>query len=146
MQGVEQFHFIFGFPVLPLITLVASFLFVAIWKPDLERSMFVLGFSLMVDAEFLAGVIVLAWKFFTGDPDFGRYIGPFMLHPFLGLGAVYFAHFMIPPDFLKFMGRWGLLLAMLILLAFIILTSVVSVYTLHNGCWWFQRPSPTCPY
>lgn len=107
MLTIRDIHAVFGERILPVLIVLAAIWFTVSWKPETPRSLPARILPILVDTQFLLGLIY--WIFgiaLMGRLDFLGF--PFILHPILGLAAVVVVHNAVKPhSFLSKLGRWA---------------------------------------
>jgi hypothetical protein len=126
MDIILQIHALFGERVLPVLIILAAIWFTVTWKPDAGRTLPGRIFPVLVMIQFGLGLIYWVYGLMLG---YMHYLGfPFILHPILGLLAVFVAVWAVkpdPPGILARMGRWAPLAA-LALLFVIVMGSIIT--------------------
>lgn len=120
MNIIYTIHQILGERVLPLLIVVAAIWFTITWRPDARAGVPARAFAVLVDIQVMLGLIFFVYMLLRGAG--ARYLTfPFILHPIIGLLAAGIAHGAVKPDGpARRLGRWGPLVALLVLLVLVI--------------------------
>ncbi len=126
MGTIRWIHAAFGEMILPLLIVIAAIWFTVSWKPDQQRTLPARIFPILVDIQFVLGLIY--WIYGIASGLGGLYLGfPFILHPILGLLAVAVAHLAVRPGGpFSNLGRWRPLVALGLLLVIVLGAVVIS--------------------
>lgn len=120
MGTILAIHAIFGERVLPLLIVIAAIWFTIAWKPGVPPARAARLFPVLVDIQFLLGLIY--WLYGISVGLAGLLSFPFLLHPILGLLSVGIAHMSVRPrGFLSGLGRWAPLASLVVLLISVLL-------------------------
>lgn len=128
MDIIFTIHSIFGERILPLLIVIAAIWFTVTWKPQAERTLPARIFPILVDIQFVLGLIYWIYGIFRGN---AIYLGfPFILHPLLGFLAVIVAHVAVNPrGRMQRLGRWSPLVSLVVLLVVVIAAISISTST-----------------
>jgi uncharacterized membrane protein YfcA len=126
MGTIRWIHATFGEMILPLLIVIAAIWFTVSWKPDQQRTLPARIFPILVDIQFVLGLIY--WIYGIAIGLGGLYLGfPFILHPILGLLAVGVAHLAVRPGGpFSNLGRWRPLAALGLLLVIVLGAVIIS--------------------
>lgn len=127
MDVILTIHSIFGERILPALIVIAAIWFTVAWKPETPRSLPARIFPILVDIQFLLGLIYWIYGILVvGNPRYLEF--PFLLHPLLGLLAVVVAHIAVRPgSMLSGLGRWAPLASLGALLLVVLGGVVIAV-------------------
>ena len=111
-------HALFGERILPVLIIAAAIWFAVAWRRETPVPAAGRFFPILVDIQFTLGLIYFFYGASVGRPYLQF---PFLLHPLLGLLSVGVAHMAVQPrgPFTS-LGRWGPLVALLVLLLSVI--------------------------
>lgn len=129
MWVIRWIHATFGEMILPLLIIITAIWFTVTWKPDQTRTLPARIFPVLVDIQFLLGLLL--WISGIASGAAGYYLGfPFILHPILGLLAAGVAHLAVRPGgMFSNLGRWKPLAALGILLLIVLGAVLISTST-----------------
>jgi hypothetical protein len=122
MEIIFRIHSIFGEMVLPLLIVIAAIWFTVAWKPGVRPERPARLFPILVDIQFVLGLIWWIYGIVAGFGIAAGYLAfPFILHPILGFVSVILAHMSVnPKSKISVLGRWAPLATMALLLVSIL--------------------------